>query len=102
MIKIHHENEPAEEVTCEKCGGELFPCPMELKNGVVTERSIFAYAITHKKDGTPIKDLDTKGAFLGILELGWCGRCEKHSIILDSMDDDPKGWAKLPKWEREI
>jgi hypothetical protein len=83
--------------TCHKCDGPLDTVPMG-----TSDRSMFSFAMTHRKDGTPIKHLDTEGPFLGTLELGWCPTCEEYTAILDSMCDQPEEWKKLPKWEQPI
>ena len=96
---MRHDGEPDEVATC-GCGAELETCPVADK-GVTRERAQFAFAMTHRRDGTPIRHLDTKGAMLSILELGWCGVCEKHVVVLDSTDDK-EYWASLPKWEKPM
>ena len=96
-ITLKHPGEPDVVGTC-KCGHELETVPV-VENSVKRERAQFAFALTHKKDGTPIKHLATKGAFLGIMELGWCEVCQHHSLVLDSTDDK-EFWASLPKWEQ--
>jgi hypothetical protein len=82
-----------ETITCD-CGAALETVPME-----GSERSRFAFEITHKRDGRPIKDLESKGAVLGVLELGWCDNCQHHAAIMDTIDD-PQEWAALPKWHK--
>lgn len=79
-----------EVMTC-KCGAVLHEVPTTTR-----PRSRFAFEITHKRDGTPIKDLATKGAHLGVVELGWCEVCEDYCAVIDS-EDDPKVWSELPK-----
>lgn len=74
-----------------KCGSVLEEVPIE-----GSARSRFSFPMTHKRDGTPIKDLGTKGPFLGVAELGWCATCEDYFLILDT-EDDPEAWSKLPK-----
>jgi hypothetical protein len=83
-------------ITCPVCNAPLEIAPME-----GFPRSRFAYEITHKKDGTPIKNLETEGAFLGTVELGWCPTCQEHITVLDDLCEQPQEWAKLPKWNGE-
>jgi hypothetical protein len=98
LIVIKHPGEPDEIATC-TCGHELQTVEMIDKG--VAQRSRFAFAMTHKKDGTPIRHLATKGAFLGVMELGWCEICQHHVAVLDSTEDK-KYWASLPKWEKRV
>lgn len=62
-----------------------------------SERSRFRFEMTHHKDGTPIKDLETKGPFLGIVELGRCSRCGQYQVVIDCADN-PEEWVKLAPW----
>lgn len=93
QLVLEHPGEPMEYPACVDCAGPLAMVPCESDT-----RCRFAFSMTHRRDGTPIKHLDTKGAFLGIIELGWCASCEKHTAVLDSTDDAAY-WNSLPKWE---
>lgn len=101
-IVITHVGEPDEIAKC-KCGAELQAQSVSDDSGskVIRERAQFAYALTHKKNGAPIRDLETKGPMLGIIELGWCDVCQHHCAILDSTDDK-EYWASLPKWHKAV
>lgn len=93
MSLIRHD----EEIRCMDCGGELDAVPLEGLDG----ESRFRFNVTHRKDGTPIANLPTAGAFLGTIELGHCRACGNEQAVLDSLGDDPEAWAKLPAWEIE-
>lgn len=99
-IVVKHAGEEDEVAKCD-CGEGLDAQEMDDGAGKLLERSRFAFAMTHKRDGTPIRDLETKGAVLMILELGWCPACQKHCVVIDSTDDR-EYWASLPKWEKAI
>jgi hypothetical protein len=95
-IKFSHLGEPDCPALCNKCNSNL--------QSVITEghkegRTRFAFNISHKKDGTPIKDLETKGALLGVIELAYCQVCDDYEALIDCTEDQ-EFWSSLPKWER--
>ena len=86
-----------EEIRCDKCGGELDAIPIDGANG----ESRFAFAMTHRRDGSPIGNLNQHGAFLGTIEATQCRACECKQAVIDSLDDEPEEWKKLPKWHKQ-
>jgi hypothetical protein len=98
-IVLKHKGEADEIATC-KCGAELSSVPV-CEHGVTRERTQFAFAMTHRKDGSPIKHLKERGAFLAVIELAWCDTCQQHMVVLDSTEDKAF-WSSLPKWEQPI
>lgn len=71
-----------ETIQC-SCSGELEFVPME--GSSVGAR--FAFDITHKRNGEPIKNLETKGPFLGVIIVVKCTSCKEYSTVFDTVDD---------------